>query len=63
MLAMIENSIKPIMFVTNDFESSVDVVKAAEAAAGGAAATMFQEDTGLKLTNSALNQFNKLFEK
>jgi trimethylamine--corrinoid protein Co-methyltransferase len=38
MLAMIENSIKPIMFVTNDFECSLDVVKAAEIVAGGATA-------------------------
>jgi len=36
MRSMIENSIKPIMFVTNDFESCVDVVKAAEVVAGGA---------------------------
>jgi trimethylamine--corrinoid protein Co-methyltransferase len=36
MRSMIENSTKPIMFVTNDFESCVDVVQAAEAVAGGA---------------------------
>ena len=36
MRSMIENSIKPIMFVTNDFESCIDVVRAAEAIAGGA---------------------------
>ena len=35
MYEMIVNSIKPIMFVTNDYESSVDVVKAAELIAGG----------------------------
>lgn len=37
MLAMIQNSIKPIMFVTNDFESSIECVKAAEIIAGGEA--------------------------
>jgi trimethylamine--corrinoid protein Co-methyltransferase len=36
MRSMIENSIKPIMFVTNDFKSCVDVVRAAEIIAGGA---------------------------
>jgi trimethylamine--corrinoid protein Co-methyltransferase len=36
MRSMIENSIKPIMFVTNDFESCLDVVQAAEVVAGGA---------------------------
>ena len=36
MRSMIENSIKPIMFVTNDFESCIEVVKAAEVIAGGA---------------------------
>ncbi|UCF98663.1 MAG: trimethylamine methyltransferase family protein [Spirochaetaceae bacterium] len=36
MRSMIENSSKPIMFVTNDFESCLDVVKAAEVVAGGA---------------------------
>jgi trimethylamine--corrinoid protein Co-methyltransferase len=36
MRSMIENSTKPIMFVTNDFASCVDVVRAAEAVAGGA---------------------------
>jgi trimethylamine--corrinoid protein Co-methyltransferase len=36
MRSMIQNSIKPIMFVTNDFESCVEVVQAAEAVAGGA---------------------------
>jgi trimethylamine--corrinoid protein Co-methyltransferase len=36
MRSMIENSCKPIMFVTNDFESCVDVVLAAETVAGGA---------------------------
>lgn len=35
MLAMMENSTKPIMFVTNDFESSIDITAAAEIAAGG----------------------------
>ena len=35
MRAMIENSVKPIMFVTNDYESIIDVVKAAEIVAGG----------------------------
>ena len=35
MLAMIENSSKPIMFVTNDFECSLDVVRAGEIVAGG----------------------------
>mgnify|MGYP006288831941 CR=1 FL=1 len=35
MLAMVENSTKPIMFVTNDFESSIDVTAAAEIVAGG----------------------------
>ncbi len=38
MRAMIENSVKPIMFVTNDFESSIDVVKSAEIIAGGKSA-------------------------
>jgi trimethylamine--corrinoid protein Co-methyltransferase len=36
MRSMIENSSKPIMFVTNDFESCLDVVRAAEVIAGGA---------------------------
>jgi len=36
MRSMIENSGKPIMFVTNDFESCLDVVQAAEVIAGGA---------------------------
>jgi trimethylamine--corrinoid protein Co-methyltransferase len=36
MRSMIENSTKPIMFVTNDFESCVDVVQAAEVISGGA---------------------------
>jgi trimethylamine--corrinoid protein Co-methyltransferase len=36
MRSMIENSIKPIMFVTNDFKSCVQVVRAAEVIAGGA---------------------------
>jgi trimethylamine--corrinoid protein Co-methyltransferase len=36
MRSMIENSTKPVMFVTNDFESCVDVVRAAEIVAGGA---------------------------
>ncbi len=36
MRAMIENSCKPILFVTNDFESCRDVVRAAEVVAGGA---------------------------
>jgi len=36
MRSMIENSTKPIMFVTNDFKSCVDVVRAAEIIAGGA---------------------------
>jgi trimethylamine--corrinoid protein Co-methyltransferase len=36
MRSMIENSIKPIMFVTNDFESCRQVVRAAEVVAGGA---------------------------
>jgi trimethylamine--corrinoid protein Co-methyltransferase len=35
MLSMIENSSKPIMFVTNDFSSCLDVVRAAEIVAGG----------------------------
>ena len=35
MRAMIENSTKPVMFVTNDFKSSIDVVKSAEIVAGG----------------------------
>jgi trimethylamine--corrinoid protein Co-methyltransferase len=38
MLAMLENSSKPIVFVTNDFESAVDAVKAAEVVAGGSQA-------------------------
>jgi trimethylamine--corrinoid protein Co-methyltransferase len=38
MLAMLENSTKPILFVTNDFEASGDIVRAAEAVAGGAEA-------------------------
>jgi trimethylamine--corrinoid protein Co-methyltransferase len=36
MRSMIENSCKPIMFVTNDFESCKQVVRAAEVVAGGA---------------------------
>ena len=36
MRCMIENSSKPIMFVTNEFESCPDVVRAAELVAGGA---------------------------
>ncbi len=36
MRSMIENSIKPIMFVTNDFKTCVEVVRAAEVVAGGA---------------------------
>jgi len=36
MRSMIENSCKPIMFVTNDFASCLDVVQAAEIVAGGA---------------------------
>jgi len=36
MRSMIENSGKPIMFVTNDFEGCLDVVRAAEVVAGGA---------------------------
>ena len=36
MRCMIENSSKPIMFVTNDFESCPDIVRAAELVAGGA---------------------------
>jgi trimethylamine--corrinoid protein Co-methyltransferase len=36
MRSMIENSGKPIMFVTNDFESCKQVVRAAEVVAGGA---------------------------
>jgi trimethylamine--corrinoid protein Co-methyltransferase len=36
MRAMIGNSTKPIMFVTNDFQSCRDVVQAAELVAGGA---------------------------
>ena len=36
MRSMIENSCKPIMFVTNDFDSCVDVVRAAETVVGGA---------------------------
>lgn len=36
MRSMIENSIKPIMFVTNNFDSCLDVVQAAEIVAGGA---------------------------
>ncbi|MBN1834997.1 MAG: trimethylamine methyltransferase family protein [Spirochaetales bacterium] len=35
MRSMIQNSTKPIVFVTNDFESCIDVVQAAEAVAGG----------------------------
>lgn len=35
MLGMITKSTKPIMFVTNDFESSMDIIKAAELIAGG----------------------------
>lgn len=35
MRSMIENSSKPIMFVTNDFSSCLDVVRAAEIVAGG----------------------------
>ena len=36
MRSMIENSTKPIMFVTNDFHSCLDVVQAAEIVAGSA---------------------------
>jgi trimethylamine--corrinoid protein Co-methyltransferase len=36
MRSMIQNSVKPIMFVTNDFESCKEVVRAAEVVAGGA---------------------------
>jgi len=36
MQAMLSNSIKPIMFVTNEFESAVKVVEMAEIVAGGA---------------------------
>jgi trimethylamine--corrinoid protein Co-methyltransferase len=36
MRTMLLNSSKPIMFVTNDYESSVDVIRAAEVVAGGA---------------------------
>ncbi len=36
MLAMAENSTKPVMFVTNDFESSIEIVRAIEIIAGGA---------------------------
>jgi trimethylamine--corrinoid protein Co-methyltransferase len=35
MRAMLTESTKPILFVTNEFESSVEVVRAAEAVAGG----------------------------
>ena len=35
MRAMLLNSRKPIIFVTNDFESSVDIIRAAEIIAGG----------------------------
>jgi trimethylamine--corrinoid protein Co-methyltransferase len=35
MKAMIQNSIKPIMFVTNDYEGSISNVEAAEAVIGG----------------------------
>jgi trimethylamine--corrinoid protein Co-methyltransferase len=35
MLAMLEHSTKPILFVTNDFRACRDVVRAAEAVAGG----------------------------
>jgi trimethylamine--corrinoid protein Co-methyltransferase len=35
MRAMLEGSSKPILFVTNDFETCLDVVRAAEAVAGG----------------------------
>jgi trimethylamine---corrinoid protein Co-methyltransferase len=38
MRTMLLNSGKPIMFVTNDFESCVDVIRAAEIVAGGAEA-------------------------
>jgi trimethylamine--corrinoid protein Co-methyltransferase len=38
MRAMLTESTKPILFVTNEFESSVEVVRAAEAVAGGAKA-------------------------
>ncbi len=38
MLAMLEHSAKPILFVTNDFAACRDVVQAAEAVAGGAEA-------------------------
>jgi len=38
MLAMLEHSAKPILFVTNDFKACRDVVRAAEAVAGGAGA-------------------------
>ena len=38
MRAMLLHSHKPIMFVTNDFESSVDIIRAAEIIAGGAEA-------------------------
>jgi trimethylamine---corrinoid protein Co-methyltransferase len=38
MRAMLLNSSKPIMFVTNDFESCVDNIRAAEVIAGGAEA-------------------------
>ena len=36
MLVMLESGVKPILFVTNDFPSCRDVVRAAEEAAGGA---------------------------
>jgi trimethylamine--corrinoid protein Co-methyltransferase len=38
MLAMLENSAKPILFVTNDFEACREVLRAAEAVAGGSVA-------------------------
>jgi trimethylamine--corrinoid protein Co-methyltransferase len=38
MLAMLEQSAKPILFVTNDFAACRDIVRAAEAVAGGAEA-------------------------
>jgi trimethylamine--corrinoid protein Co-methyltransferase len=38
MLAMLENGSKPILFVTNDFAACLEVIRAAEAVAGGAGA-------------------------
>jgi trimethylamine--corrinoid protein Co-methyltransferase len=50
MRSMIENSCKPIMFVTNDFESCKQVVRAAEVVAGGAQKVLYLAEKGLPST-------------